>query len=482
MRLTTPTVSDRTHLLLLAVFSFLILFVPLHRGDLSGYDDALYAREGKEIIQAGDWWNIRFNDHVVFMTPPLFTWLEAASLSVFGLSDFAAKVPAALLGFGTIVLVYFLARELTNDPWVSRLAMLTLLSTQFFMRYATHAMTDVPFAFFCTLAIFLYVKGLSKPVYFDLAGLAVACAIMTRSVLGTIPAGIILGHMAVTRRYDIMKSRHFIGFAALALSLPAIWITSEYHSFGIDFVRAHVSFVLASASDGKRWSLGEQLAQILVYPKFLAQKYWPWLPFMVVSFYVQTRAAITRRDSRAVLLVLWVLCVIVPFCFVTTKYLRYIMAVFPAFAILTAMVLNEWIAARRKTQLFLTLYALGTIFVIYAAVFPMTLLRATDMHQLAPVTDAHTSPQEHILIYSSGKQDWGVLNQLLWYGNRYADLLTDLSDVRSRLESGRSTVVVINTEAAGRLRFALGEGKTDRITVLAQSSDFYCLKYTASPL
>ncbi len=154
MRLDAPVLEDRTHFLLLTLLSFLILFVPLRRGDLSGYDDAVYAHQAKEMVRTGDWWNVRFNGDLSFDFPPMFIWMEALSLATFGLSDFAAKVPAAATGFGTIVLVYYLARELTDDLWVSRLAMFVLVSTQFFMRYATHAMTDVPFAFFCTLCHF----------------------------------------------------------------------------------------------------------------------------------------------------------------------------------------------------------------------------------------------------------------------------------------------------------------------------------------
>jgi 4-amino-4-deoxy-L-arabinose transferase-like glycosyltransferase len=416
------------------------------------------------------------------MMPPMFLWLEALSLSVFGLSDLAAKIPAALAGFGTIVLVYFLARELTSDLWLSRLAMVVLLSTQFFMRYATHAMTDVPFAFFCTLAVFLYVKGLRAPGYLVLAGLPIACAVLTRSVLGIIPAGIIVAHLAITGRYDVVRSRQFVGLVAVALSLPVIWLAIQYRLHGMEYVRAHGSFVLGQASGGKPWSLWNELGQFLEYPKLLAQRYWPWLPFMAVGFYRQVRSAIFRRDSSAVLLVVWVLCVIVPFSFAEIKYLRYILAAFPGFAILSASVLNDWMPLRRKIQSFAVLYGLGAALVLYAAFVPMTLLRATDMRQLAPVADANTSPQERILIYSSGNLDWGVQNQLLWYGNRYTDLLTNLPDVRSRLESGTNTVVVIDKEAAGRLMAEMAGEKAERLTVLAESDNFYCLKHSPGPV
>jgi 4-amino-4-deoxy-L-arabinose transferase-like glycosyltransferase len=478
----TISLNDRTHFLLLCLFSFLILFVPLRRGDLSGYDDAVYAGQAKAMIHSGDWWNVRFNGALDFEKPPLFLWMEALSLSLLGFSDFAAKVPAALAGFGTIVLVYFLAKELTDDPWLSRLAMVVLLSTQYFMKYATHAMTDAPFAFFFTLTIFLYVKGLRAPRYFVLAGLPAACALLTRSVLGMIPIGIILLHLAVTRRYGILFSRRCLWFLVLALSLPGIWVAIEYRLYGVEFLRAHAAFVLGQVQAEKPGSAWSGLAQLLEYPKLIAQRYWPWLPFMLVGLYKQSRAALSQRDSAATLLVLWVLCVVACFSLAEVKYLRYILPVFPAFAILSASVLNDWIPLRRKIQSFQALYALGAVFVVYAALFPMTLLRATDMRQLAPVADAHTTPQEGLLIYSSGAQDWGVQNQLLWYGNRHTELITDLSDVQSRLESGRNSVVVIDKEAAGRLRAALAGGKTERITVLAQSEKFSCLKYSPPPV
>jgi hypothetical protein len=251
---------------------------------------------------------------------------------------------------------------------------------------------------------------------------------------------------------------------------------------GFEFLRVHAAFVLAHASGGEPWSLWNELGQFLEYPKLLAQRYWPWLPFMMLGFYRQARLVILRRDSSAILLTAWVLCVIVPFSFAEIKYLRYILAAFPAFAILSALVLNDWMPLRRKIQSFAVLYALGAAFVVYAAMFPMTLLRATDMRQLAPVTDANTSPQERLLIYSSGNLDWGVQNQLLWYGNRYADLLMNLPDVRSRLQSGTHTVVVIDKEAARRLMTEMAGETGERLTVLAESDNFYCLKYSPVPV
>src|SRR6185503_16916152 len=141
-----------------AVFAFLILFLSLHRGDLSGYDDALYAHEAKEMIRTGDWWNVRFNGALNFEYPPMFIWIEALSMKVLGINDFAAKFPVALMGFATILLTYLVAFELTADAWLASLAMIVLMSTQYFVKYSMHAMTDVPCAFFFLLSVYAYLK------------------------------------------------------------------------------------------------------------------------------------------------------------------------------------------------------------------------------------------------------------------------------------------------------------------------------------
>src|SRR5262245_35529806 len=71
------------HLLIVVIVSSIILFPKLHKGDLSGYDDALYAHEGKQMLITGDWWNVRFNGDLNFEYPPLFIWLEALSMKAF---------------------------------------------------------------------------------------------------------------------------------------------------------------------------------------------------------------------------------------------------------------------------------------------------------------------------------------------------------------------------------------------------------------
>jgi hypothetical protein len=198
---------------------------------------------------------------------------------------------------------------------------------------------------------------------------------------------------------------------------------------------------------------------------------------MLIGFVMQFRKMLREREVAASLLVIWALCVLLPFSLADSKVLRYILPAFPAFAIFSASVLDEWIPSCRKPTLFKVLYSLGCIFVLYAALFPMTRLRATDMRRLAPVAEAHTTPQERVLIYTRGAREWNYKNQFLWYGNRYSELVTDIPEVVSRFRSGRNTMAIMDKESSDKLLAALGTEKSERIRILAQSENFACVKY-----
>ena len=261
--------NTNVHFILLALFSLLILFVDLHRGDLSGYDDAIYAYEGREMVLSGDWWNVRFNGYLHFEFPPMFIWLEAVSMALLGFHDFAAKFPSALLGFGTILLVYYIARELTDDPWLPLMAMLVLISTQYFIKYAKHAMTDAPFTFFFTLGIFFYVKGLQNPRYLALSGLPVSFAMLTRSILGIIPLGIFAMHLLATKKYELVRSRYSVGSVLIAFSLPIIWLGVQYSLHRSQFLTLHFSFILSKMSSAGTLDIWQAFLGITQYPKLL---------------------------------------------------------------------------------------------------------------------------------------------------------------------------------------------------------------------
>jgi 4-amino-4-deoxy-L-arabinose transferase-like glycosyltransferase len=466
----------RTHgprFLTLALLSALLLFPSLHRQGLAGYDDAVYAHEGKEMVRTGDWWNIRFNGNLNFEYPPLFLWLEASSFKLFGVNDAAAKLPSALLGFSTILVVYFLTLELTGQLWLSLFAMLVLATTQFFLKNATHAMTDVPFTFFFTLAIFLYVKGLKSERYLSLVGVPVALALLTRSVIGLLAIGIIAVHLVQTKRFKLLCSPWLILGLGFAVALPSVWYLSQYQLHGPAAFASHLRFVTSKIyvdSGAARWS------SILNYPEALLKYYWPWLPFLIAGLFIEIRAMVREKDEAASLLIAWVLLVIVPFSLVQTRYPRYIMPVFPAFSILAAVALDRFIPIARRKIFFKLACLVGCLAIGLTLFFPPR-ARATDIRTLVPIAEANSSSSQRVIIYSyeDGRSDF--LNQFLWYSSRRAELAPDLSDLAAKLTLSKDAIFIIDRQSYGKLLQYLPQDMiTRRVVILGQSDNFLCFR------
>jgi 4-amino-4-deoxy-L-arabinose transferase-like glycosyltransferase len=466
---TRSTGSQAVRFLALAALSALLLFPSLRRQGLAGYDDSYFAHEGKEMVRTGDWWNIRFNGDFILAHPPFFLWSEASSFKLFGVNDSAAKFPTALLGFATILLMYFLTLELTGDSWLALMAMLVLGSTQFFLKNAGHAMTDVPFTFFFALAILFYLKGLRNGLYLLLMGLPLACAVLTRSVVGFLAVGIILAHLLLMKRYGLLRSPWLIGGLALAFVLPAIWYVSQYRLHGPAFFDSHLAFLNSKIhADGAaaRWST------VFNYPMALLKYYWPWLPFLVAGFVMAVRAWVREKDQVALLLICWLALVIVPFSLAQTRYPRYIMAAYPAFSILSAMALNRLIPVAHRKLFFNVACAVGFLAVCLSLLFPPK-ARADDITKLAPIAETNSSPDQRILFYTyeDGRSDY--LCQFIWYSNRYAQLASSVNDLAARLLHSENATVIVDKQSYAKL-LPLIPGITTHI--VGESENLICFR------
>ena len=461
--------------IVVAGLSALMLFPQLNRGGLSGLDDALYAHEAKDMFQSGDWWNVRFNGSLNFQYPPLFFWLEAASFKLFGVNDFAAKFPAALAGLGTIIVLYFLAGELTGDGWLALASMLVLAATQPFLKYATHAMTDVPFAFFFTLAVYFHVKGLRQPWYFLPMGLAVAGAYFTRSIPGLLPLGITAVHLLLTRRGRVLYSLPWLAGCAVALALPALWLGIEYRLYGAEFLNTHLSF-LANRIRGPAPGSWKPSWRMLAYEKELLKYYWPWLPFAVAGIAIQIRAA-ARRDSAATLPLIWLLVVLIPISLADTKYGRYLMPAFPALAMISAAGLYSVISPGRKVAA----VNVGCWGLLIAAGFPLLLPsgeRGEEMRGLAPMVERNSEPGRLVLFYTNGDAGYSFQNQFLWYANRHTETLTDLPKLTARLAQNGPVTGIIDGASFDKLMNQLPMAVARRIQVVARSGYYLCYRLT----
>lgn len=474
--------SPRFLAIFIACWAAVILFSGIRVGDLSGYDDAAYAHEAKAMLESGDWWTLSLNGNPDFDKPPLFIWLIALSFKLFGMSDFSAKIPGVMLGWGTILITFFLVKELFSQEgeeersWLPVLSMLALATTQYFLKYSSHAMTDVPFTFFFTTAIYFYVLGLRNNTFLLLSGISIGLGLLMRSPMGIFPLAIIFCHLTMSKRYKLFLSPHLISSIIIALLLPATWYVAEYRLFGDFFINRHFNNVLAHSVETTNRTPGQQLLWYFEYLFKLGRLYLPWFPFMLFGLFLSFKK-LKEGKSKEIqfLLLIWLFVVLIPFSVAESKVLRYILPVFPVMSIYTAYAILKILSVKnlpRFSQIIFILLLAAGVFIVW---FPKYQERAADMKIIAQLTDPATKSDEKVVLYTFGELHWNYQTQLIWYGNRDCLLIKDLNDIEMILEKQKEMILVIDhssTEQLSKTILMQTEklGSSEKFTILRLKS------------
>ncbi len=85
----------------------LTLFLPfIGNVHLFDWDEINFAESAREMIVTGDYLTVRINFKPFWEKPPMFIWMQALSMKLFGTGEFAARFPNVVCGIFTLILIY----------------------------------------------------------------------------------------------------------------------------------------------------------------------------------------------------------------------------------------------------------------------------------------------------------------------------------------------------------------------------------------
>src|SRR6476661_3213698 len=99
---------------LLAIVMAVAWFASLDVRKLQHPDEGRYAEIAREMAVTGDWVTPRLNGIKYFEKPPLQYWLTAASFRAFEVDEWTARLPGALAGFLTILIVGYVGSSIAS--------------------------------------------------------------------------------------------------------------------------------------------------------------------------------------------------------------------------------------------------------------------------------------------------------------------------------------------------------------------------------
>jgi 4-amino-4-deoxy-L-arabinose transferase-like glycosyltransferase len=343
-------------LLVLLALSGLLFFLGLGDMGLTDRDEGRNAEAGREMFASRDLLTPTFNGELRVAKPVFVYWLMTMSYHVFGVSEFAARVPSALFGVALILMQFlFLSRLLGHT--VGLLGSLMLLLNTEMLALGRMAITDSVLIFFTTLSLYGFWLGLHGTggrrhwMWGFYAGMALAT--LTKGPVGlAVPLTAAILYLTTAQRWTTFWQRGYpIVGTLLLLFLAGPWYAAMFLIHGD-----------AYASQAKIHTVGRFLSPmeghgggVWFYIPVLFLGFYPWsllLPVALQQAFVRWRERRTTgdltatsdqspdmsalRDELVWFASLWVVGVFVFFTLSSTRLPHYIGPLFPAAALLSA--------------------------------------------------------------------------------------------------------------------------------------------------
>jgi len=200
--------------------------------------DSIYIEIARSMLLRHDFVTPYIDGIRFFDKPPLLYWLASGSMAVFGQTDWAARLPLALLTLALLLAVYALGLRFfagispTNHPdrgaLYSALALATSIGPVLYTRFF---IPDILICLWMTLAVHAFLIALdhlaekSSALLPCLAFASVtALNLLTKGIIGLIfPIAFVVLYLALTHRIHLLFKLHLIPSTLLFLLIAAPW-------------------------------------------------------------------------------------------------------------------------------------------------------------------------------------------------------------------------------------------------------------------
>jgi 4-amino-4-deoxy-L-arabinose transferase-like glycosyltransferase len=311
--------------LVLWLLSVPLIFSLILGGRVERAQEARVLETAREMFGQGwqNWLIPHCNAQVRLRKPPLAYWVAAGSFKIFGVDDWAGRIPFAFASWLTLGATYAACRPIIRRRG-ALLASAGLTGTYFFVRFGRYAETDVLAALFVTAAIAAIIHGAlarrtsRRMINFLVAGVCIGLAVMSKGPPAVFPVVFLIGLAAVLRRWRILSEFLLSGsfLAAAAIALPWwIYISQlpEFKTVGNEIKKV----TLGLDHPGPPWFY------FLVSLVAIA----PWSGFVVLGVIEAVRRF--RQDLRARIILAWIGCIIIPLSLVGKKQDHYMLPLLP---------------------------------------------------------------------------------------------------------------------------------------------------------
>lgn len=241
--------------ILLLLLGILFFFPGLGHVHLFDWDEINFAEISREMFVTGNYSQVFINFQPFWEKPPLFFWLQVAAMKIFGVNEFAARLPNALCGLITLLLLFFIGKKHYNERF-GFLWSITYFGSLLPHLYFRSGIIDPVFNLFIFLGLYGLITAYWKMEewlpkasigkvnsYLFGGGLILGLAVLTKG-----PVAILIVGLCIVVYWVLEKFRWYLPFTSFlvfgfgASLLTILWFGIETVKNGDWFVREFITY------------------------------------------------------------------------------------------------------------------------------------------------------------------------------------------------------------------------------------------------
>jgi len=238
---TTNKLSEYLIIILLGA----ILFIPFLGGaHLFDWDEANFGEAAREMIITNNWLNPQIDYQLFWEKPPIFIWMQAVSMKLFGISEFASRFPNAVIGIATLCILFYLGQKVVNKrmAWLWVFLYMGTWLTHFYFK---SAIIDPTFNLF----IFLSIYGLyqciqtKKWTYALWTGIAIGLGVLTKGPVAALMLGLTgMIYIIYKRRFFIISGLQYLLILLSCVLTIGLWLGMDIYKNGLWFTETFLTY------------------------------------------------------------------------------------------------------------------------------------------------------------------------------------------------------------------------------------------------
>lgn len=390
-----------TDLLLLTLIISLFYATFLGSRNLSAPDELRYSEIPREMIVNHNYLIPTINGVKYFEKPPLFYWMQVASIKSFGINEWSLRLATALMGLAGVLATYLFTRPLYNrkTAWFAAL-ILSSMSLYFSM---AHVITlDMTVSVCITLSLYAFFLAIKTQrwLWMCLGFVAAAAGMMTKGLIAILFPGLIMSiWLTLFCRWHQVKWLHFFMGFTIFVALAAPWhllVQLNAPEF-LHFYFIEQQFLRYATSIAHRYQPAYFYVPVIIVGTL------PWIVFLprTLSFLKKCRWKNRWHYENELFFCIWFLTVFLFFSVSNSKLIPYVLPALPPLSLLIAHSLTT---KNNFIKPFTWIYLMTAIILIFAVIN----VHYFDNHTIKPLiltVKDRIKPNDEVIAYHGYHQD-----------------------------------------------------------------------------